>query len=242
MWLRMRRAADHPAATRQQLLAAGAVVFAARGFREATVREICRQAGSNVAAVNYHFGGKDGLYAEVLAEGQRRMHGPIPVPAVGNGSATERLEEFVRGFLERVLTESSESCHAQLMFRELIEPTAALDRVVAEFIRPGAVALGEIVDELLGPGFTVRERQRVGLSIVSQILNYKHCRPVIERLFPDLPMDAGQIESLTRHITDFSVAAIQGLRRARARAESQAQAQAGGGKLKPPGRARRNGK
>ena len=212
---RMRRAVDHPAATRQQLLAAGAVVFAARGYREATVRDICREADSNVAAVNYHFGGKDGLYAEVLAEGQRQMHA-LPPAKVVSADPGERLEFFVRGFLERVLAGAPESNHAQLMFREMIEPTRALDRVVAEFIRPAADELGGIVRELLGPGFSERERQLAGLSIVSQILNYKHCRPVIERLFPDLPLDAAQVGPLTRHITDFSLAALRGMRAVRA--------------------------
>lgn len=206
----MRRAQKSTAATRQQLLAAGAVVFAARGYREATVREICRQSGSNLAAINYHFGGKDGLYAEVLAESQRSLH---VLPQAGpRHSPQQRLEQFVRVFLERVLTESPESNHTQLMFREMIEPTQALDRVVSEFIRPAATELGEIVGQIVGPTFSPRQRQQISLSIVSQILHYKHCRALITRLFPDLPLDVSQLEPMTRHITDFSLAAMRGLR------------------------------
>jgi len=52
--------------TRQRLLDAAREVFSQHSFQGATVREICRLADANVAAVNYHFGSKDGLLAEAL--------------------------------------------------------------------------------------------------------------------------------------------------------------------------------
>ena len=53
-------------ATRTRLLHAAAAVFAEVGYNAATVRQICTRARVNVAAVNYHFGDKLGLYTEVL--------------------------------------------------------------------------------------------------------------------------------------------------------------------------------
>ena len=47
--------------TRQRVLEAAGEVFAERGFRAATVREICQRAKANLAAVNYHFGDKERL-------------------------------------------------------------------------------------------------------------------------------------------------------------------------------------
>jgi AcrR family transcriptional regulator len=52
--------------TRRNILDAATKIFAERGYGDASVREITRKAGANQAAITYHFGGKDGLYREVL--------------------------------------------------------------------------------------------------------------------------------------------------------------------------------
>ena len=47
------------------LLEAATKVFAEKGFRDTTVADICEDAHSNTASVNYYYGSKDELYAEV---------------------------------------------------------------------------------------------------------------------------------------------------------------------------------
>ena len=58
--------AERDQETRQRVLEAAAHLFALRGFKKVTIRAICAAAHANVAAVNYHFGDKLGLYREVL--------------------------------------------------------------------------------------------------------------------------------------------------------------------------------
>ena len=60
-----------PDPTREKLLEAAGPIFANRGYQATTIREICAAAGANVAAINYHFGDKLGLYTEVLQQSVR---------------------------------------------------------------------------------------------------------------------------------------------------------------------------
>jgi AcrR family transcriptional regulator len=202
----------HQAATRRALLDAAADVFAEVGFRNATVRDICRRAGANVAAVSYHFGDKAALYAEVLTEQSRvalaKYPNPMPLPG---RTPEQRFHAFVRSFLQRVLSAELHARHGRIMAREMVEPTAALDRLVAEAIRPQAELLRGIITDLLQGRAGAETTRLCGLSVVGQILFYCHCQPVLTRLFPGAKFDDGELDRLTAHITAFSLAAIHGL-------------------------------
>jgi len=199
--------------TRQHLLDAAGEVFAEKGFRDATIREICQRAGANVAAIHYHFGDKDALYAAVLAHLSEiaRERFPITLDLPPNANARERLHAFVRSFLWRVLSSDLAARHGRLMAREMVEPTQALDALVNEHIRPEAEALRAIVTELLGPEADPELVRMTGLSVVGQILFYSHCSPVLSRLFRDTAFDVTRLERLADHITSFSLSAIEGV-------------------------------
>lgn len=205
------------AATREQLLAAASTVFAEGGFRQATVRDICRRAGANVAAVNYHFGGKEELYAEVLRRNFRTAlqrfpaQGEVPRDA----DPCERLRGFVRSFVRRIFVTGPDSCHGRLLAREMVDPTPALDALVATEIRALVDCATGIVRELLGPGLDEDGVRMTMASVVSQIVFYQHCQPVIRRMFPDLAFGEAELEDLAEHITEFSLAGIAAVSRRR---------------------------
>ena len=87
--------------TRAVVLEAAGKVFAERGFAEATSKEICERAGTNGAAVNYYFGGKEGLYEEVLIEAHRQMLSLEDLNRIITSEATP--EEKLRVFLEHII-------------------------------------------------------------------------------------------------------------------------------------------
>jgi AcrR family transcriptional regulator len=204
-------AEESRAATREQLLDAASEVFAEHGFRNATVREICQRAGANIAAINYHFGDKQALYTEVVRRCMRMARDKYP-PTLGlSGKPTpeQKLRAFVYSFLLRIFDAGPNGMRGRLILREMVDPTGALDVAVAEEVRPMADYLMEVVREFLGPRAGADELRLHGMSVVSQVLFYNHCRPLVERLFPDLKFDAKAIEGLADHITAFSVAGLK---------------------------------
>jgi TetR/AcrR family transcriptional regulator, regulator of cefoperazone and chloramphenicol sensitivity len=200
--------------TRRQLLEAAGEVFAEAGFRDATVREICKRAGANVAAINYHFGDKETLYAEVL----RHSHGkalekyPPLLGVAADAPPEKKLRAFVHSILLRIFDKGPTAWHGKLMSREMIEPSGALDSLVEERIRPMVGQLWKIVAEILGCTVNDERVRLCSFSVVSQCVFYHHCGPIVARLFPNkLPQDAESIERLADHITKFSLAAMKHL-------------------------------
>jgi AcrR family transcriptional regulator len=195
--------------TRMRLLDAAREVFSEHSFQGATVREICRRAEANVAAVNYHFGSKDGLLAEVL------NFAPLAALQKSNASAAEcpraRLSLFLRDFMMMLLDEKNPSSQCQIMARELADPTPALDKIVREAIAPLHKFLGQLVREIVGDKVGEAELRRCVHSILGQCLFYRHSHPVLQRLYPKLRYDRKEIEAIGEHIAEFSLAGISHL-------------------------------
>ena len=64
--------------TSARLLAAAIEVFVEVGYRAATLRAICQRAGTNNAAINYHFRDKEHLYLAVIDYAVEQMQYHVP--------------------------------------------------------------------------------------------------------------------------------------------------------------------
>lgn len=198
--------------TRRRVLGAAGEVFAERGYRAATVREICRRAKANLAAVNYHFGDKATLYSEVLrfAHTCSLERHPPDLGVRSDDPPVSRLRAFVQSFLRRVLDEGRPAWHGRLMCREMAEPTptTALDDLVRENINVHFARLESIVRELAGPRADREDVRLVAMSTVAQCLYFRFARPVLDRMFPGRygPAD---IDRLAAHVVRVTVAAAR---------------------------------
>lgn len=208
------QSADRCLSTREKVLAKASEVFAERGFRRATVREIAARAGANLNAVNYYFGDKEGLYRAVLETAYASVDQDEDLGRAREAQlpADVRLRAFVSSFLKRALTGSPAAHLGTLMTKEMSEPTDALEMVIERFIRPRFQLLNGIVRELAGESVSQRRIDLCTQSIVAQCVHLVNARPIVKRLLPHVSYAPEDLEFLTQHVTEFSLHALERLR------------------------------
>jgi AcrR family transcriptional regulator len=195
--------------TKERLLEAAGIVFAERGFREATVREICQRAGANLAAVNYYFGDKERLYVESVKRAHARRQEAVPLPQWSEDTPAEvRLHGFVETLLARMLGDPCTAWQAQLMFREMQQPTAACGELVEQYIRPHFEILQSIIGELAPAGTTDQQVRLIVFGIVGQCLYFRIAEPVVRQLLDQNELEHVEPRRLADHITRWTLAAL----------------------------------
>jgi AcrR family transcriptional regulator len=194
-----------------RMLEAAGRIFAERGFRDATIRDICQAAQVNLAAVNYHFGDKERLYIESVKHAHRTRLQQVPPPEWPPGTtAAVKLHGFIYAFLCRVLADDRDGWEPQLMMRELARPTLACEELVREYIRPHFALLLKILDELVPPATSPAERNRIGFGIVGQCLHYRIAEPIVRLLITPEEFQRNDPATLADHICRWTLAALGG--------------------------------
>ena len=136
-------AAGQPASTRERLIEAAVRLFGERGIGTTSLRALTDAAGSNIAAVNYHFGSKEGLLRAVVDQTMRAVNeerrlrldqleaAPQPAP----------VADLVRAFVEPGIgltqTDGSRGSDiARFIGRVMGEPDARVREIFAQQVEP----------------------------------------------------------------------------------------------------------
>jgi TetR/AcrR family transcriptional regulator, regulator of cefoperazone and chloramphenicol sensitivity len=198
--------------TRERLLKAAAQLFADRGFKKVTVRDICRAARANVAAVNYHFGDKTGLYREVLQLAIDTMRETTDAArAAGAGlPADERLRRYISVSLCRAMRSGNATWISRLVNREMSDPTPTLDAIVDQAIRPRVDDLSAMIAEILRCAPDDPRVSQCVASIHAQWMLFIP-NPIASRFRAKLQLRTDDAAQLADHITTFSLAGIHAL-------------------------------
>lgn len=203
--------------TRDRLIDAAGPVFAERGYRGATMREIAERAGANLAAAHYHFGSKQDLYREVARAHFERLErrlaesgGAFDAKATAKLSHAELvllLRARVRTMAETLLEPGS--LHAALMQRELADPSE-LPFLVRRWIDPLRQETEDLL-RCLAPALPDDAIQFAARSVMGQVVFYFTHRPALllmmrRRAYPDDFLD-----SITDHVVAFTLGGLDAI-------------------------------
>jgi len=198
--------------TRGRLLQVAEDLFAARGFKDVTVREICHHARANVASINYHFGDKLGLYRQVLEVAIDAMAESTALARqAGEGKPPEeQLRIYIRLFMQRLLAPGNDTV-LRLINREVEEPTPVLDDLVDRGVRPRLEYLSSVVAAIMQCEVGDPRVFPCVLSVHSQSFVYAKPTSVAERLGYVCRPSPPQIDAIAEHIAEFSIAGIRAM-------------------------------
>ncbi len=194
--------------TRHRLLEAACQVFAERGYRSATVAEICRRAKANVAAVNYYFGGKEALYSEAWEHAFLECAASEP-PDPDQGPAEELLERYIHTLIENFVEKSRRGYFTRLYLMEMANPTGLVREKWKKLIKPRRKKFLRLIQTIMGKETVDEDVIFCEMSIMGQ------CRVLLTVSPTDIvhllgkPLSPRLIKSLAEHITEFSLAGIR---------------------------------
>ena len=195
------------------LLEAATRVFAKKGFRETTIADICEDAHSNTASVNYYFGSKDELYAEVWKNAFHNAMEKYPpdMQLTAESPPEERLRALIRSLLHKMLDSGELGYAGQILLMELANPTEAIEHIKQDVIDPLRKRMISILRELLGEDAAEENVSFCAISVIHQCMGFGFKRG---KLPPPLQaMDKSKlIKALANHITIFSLAGIKAVK------------------------------
>lgn len=203
------KAAVYAGGTRERILSASEELFLNRGYAGVSVRDITRAAGVNVASVNYHFGGKDGLYREFfrlrVSELCRRKIEALSVEASRPVPDPRRLIRiYVEGFFGEVFKRGgSEERFLKLVIMEMSGEGAAADVLYKEVSSPILRLMTDAVKRAR-PGLGGEDIALCIMSITGQMFHFVRAREMIKRIMRR-GYNKAFIEDIIDHITEFSL-------------------------------------
>jgi len=199
---------------RNRLLDVAERLFCEKGFDATNIRDLTAEAGCNVAAVNYHFGGKDKLYLEVFRRHMLIMR-DLRISSIDNVMSQngreialeDLLRAFVTSFIKPLVKENSASCFSKLMAREMFDPHLPRSVMLEEMIIPVVNALQQALIKLC-PDLDQKKAVLCIHSLIGQLIHTIRAREVFDKVDNDkLPM--AEFTGTVEHIVEFSAAGMR---------------------------------
>jgi len=199
--------------TRKSVLNSACRLFSDKGFRNATVQDICREADANIAAVNYYFGGKEALYHEVWQHAYGVMEERYPLPCVDESQPDVWLGAMIEGRLKAIFDDGPGGWFPRLVQKEMSDPTEMAADLHETYLMPHMERLFRVVRLLLGESADETRVRCCAVSIHGQYVFFNVARRVRSRLVSgESPVSEKALRKIVADVQRFTFGGIKALR------------------------------
>lgn len=169
--------------SRARILETAGRLIADRGYDGVSIRELAREAGVNGASINYHFGGKEGLYHGILVKLVEDTD-PLFAPMInglrdgveranGDREALAKVAAFViRSLLTGILSGQTLRWQMPIMLREFQQPSSEFAMLIRDRINPVHDAVAELVAAATGYDRRAPETLLLTANMIAQCMAF----------------------------------------------------------------------
>ncbi|MCQ8103392.1 CerR family C-terminal domain-containing protein [Methylomonas sp. SURF-2] len=202
---------------RSRLVMAALKLFAEKGYKAASTREICEAAGANISAIRYYFGDKAGLYRAAFFEPMGDTPCGSNVAAYADLPLPKVLARFFSEFLEPLKKGEELGLVMKLHFREMIEPTGAWQQEIDAEIKPQHEALVSLLKQHLGLIRIDDDLHRLVFAMIGMAVHFYVGQEVIAVTSPQILATPQNIDVLAERLAAYALAMIDSEAERRAR-------------------------
>ena len=200
------------AKTGDRILQTASREFAENGWTDTTASVICEKAGANVAAVNYYYGGKEGLYRAVWDYAvETALDGARPHD-LSNNSDREWLYNYMRLCVISVFDAGDAGLLPKLIANEINDPSPISNEALSEHLAPRVKDLETRLRSMLGPDVSDFQIGCCILAIHSQFSALTLNRSARRNLFKNDNPTPAEAEHFTREICAFIIGGIRAIK------------------------------
>jgi TetR/AcrR family transcriptional regulator, regulator of cefoperazone and chloramphenicol sensitivity len=194
---------------RSRLIRSALHLFAEKGFKAASTREICEAAGVNLSAIRYYFGDKAGLYRAVFNRpiGKTVCHANIS--SYQELPLAQALNAFFKEFLAPLKKSEEIKLVMKLYYREILEPSECWQQEVDSEIKPQHEALAAVLKSHLHLAEIDADVQRLAFAIIGMAAYFYVGQEVVYAISPSVLNSPAAIDALAERLAGYAVAMIE---------------------------------
>ena len=199
---------------RERLLGAAEMHFSERGYDATSIRDLTADADCNIAAVNYHFGGKENLYREVFKRRCTALR-DVRLASIEKGLSDENgkpsleklLREFANAFIEPLVQDSGGRRFLVLAVREMLNPRLPQDILLSEVISPVTMSFQNALMKVC-PYLTKTKAHLCSQSVIGQLFQIVRMKAMFDALGQGYEGHFDMAEAVD-HVVEFSAVPIR---------------------------------